>query len=626
EEVLRRVDGRWRADAPDGRRVASLPLPGSIQELVERRFARLGPLAREAAEVAAVIGRDVEPDALAPHLAAGEAELSDALQELLATQLFEALPDGRVRFVHAKLHEGVYQRIDPERRAALHVAVGEALERAPYVAGRAAILAHHYLEGRAYARALDQLERAGLEALASGSHSAAERFFERARSLASTEGLAVSDLRRARWERGLGDARFALGDLASAAAHGREALRILGHALPPSGAGAVLAVARESLAGRRKARDDEEAAALTEAALGALRVAETGFYALDMKALVAGSVLATTLAGRAGTDSKASRAYAMLGLVLGGMRLRRPALRLAERARAAAEQGDDATALVYAHYVRSTIELCHREFERCRAAAEQAASVARSVDDQYDAGIAETLLGHVEYFTGELEAAVVRYARLAREARGCGAIQHEAWGLYAQARSLVHIGDNERAVELCLEAQRKLVGQNDAASELICQGILAWALLGIGEVERAREAAERACALIRASSAALFPNVPGYAATCEVGLALHARGDARGLAIAKTAQAALATLALGTPLAESSADLYAGRLALAQGRRRRARNFLTRAMERADRAGMPLDAGLARLAFARAFEGARALEDEGRAILERIGARRHLEE
>src|SRR5690606_6715731 len=208
-----------------------------------------------------------------------------------------------------------------------------------------------------------------------------------------------------------------------------------------------------------------------------------------------------------------------------GMRLRRPALRLAERARAAAEQGDDATALVHAHYVRSTIELCHREFERCRAAAEQAASVARSVDDQYDAGIAETLLGHVEYYTGELEAAAVRYARLAREARGCGAIQHEAWGLYAEARSLVHTGDVERAVELCLQAQRKLVGQNDAASELICQGLLAWALLGIGERERAKEAAEKACALIRASGAAIFPNIPGYAATCEVGLALLARGD-----------------------------------------------------------------------------------------------------
>ncbi len=627
EEVLRRVDGRWRAEDPDGARVASLPLPRSIRELVERRFERLGELARAAAEIAAVIGRDVEPEAIAAHLEASELAVSDALQELLATQLFEALPDGRLRFVHAKLHEGVYERIAPERRASLHLAVGEVLEASAPAAGRAALLARHYLEGRAYARALDQLELAGLEALRSGSHSAAESLFSRARALSEQERLPVSDLRRARWERGLGDARFALGDLARAAEHGRAALEILGHALPSAGPGAALAVARESLAARVPPRDEEEAAALTEAALGALRVAETGFYALDMSALVAGSVLATTLAGRARADSKASRAYAMLGLVLGSMRLRGPALRLAERALRAAEQGDEATAVVYAHYVRSTIELCHRDFASSRRSASEAARIARSVDDRYDAGIAETLLGHCEYYTGELPASAERYARLARDAAGCGAIQHEAWGLYAEARTLVHTGALARAVELCLAAQRKLVGQNDAASELICAGLLGWALLGVGDRRRAREAAERACELIRRSSAAIFANIPGYAAAAEVGLALFEAGERDALAIAKTAVAPLSTLALGTPLAESSADLYAGRLALAERKRRRATRLLERAIARADRHGMALDSGVARLALARASRGARAgsLASEGHAILERIGARRHLE-
>lgn len=627
EEVLRRVDGRWHADDPDGARVASLPLPRSIRELVERRFARLGELAREAAEIAAVIGRDVEPEAISTHLWASPVAVSDALQELLATQLLEALPDGRLRFVHAKLHEGVYERIAPDRRASLHLAVGEALEATATVSGRAAILAHHYLEGRAYARALDQLELAGLEALRSGSHGAAESLFSRARALSEREGLPVSELRRARWERGLGDARFALGDLASAAEHARAALEILGHALPDSGPGAALAVARESLVARVPPRDEDEATALTEAALGALRVAEAGFYALDMKALVAGSVLATTLAGRARADSKASRAYAMLGLVLGSMRLRGPALRLAERALRAAEDGDEATAVAYAHYVRSTIELCYRDFGASRRSASEAARIARSIDDGYDAGIAETLLGHCEYYTGELAASAERYARLARDAAGCNAIQHEAWGLYAEARSLVHTGALARAVELCLEAQRKLVGQNDAASELICEGLLGWALLGVGDRRRARDAAERACELIRRSSAAIFPNIPGYAAAAEVGLALFEAGERDALAIAKTAVAPLSTLALGTPLAESSADLYAGRLALAEGRRRRAKRLLGRAIARADRHGLVLDAGVARLALARVSRGARAgaLTSEGHTILERIGARRHLE-
>ena len=624
EEVLRRIDGRWFADDPDGARVASLPLPRSIRELVERRFERLSRLAGEVAQIAAVVGRDFAPDALAPHAGATEAALSDALQELLATQLFEALPGGRLRFAHAKLHEGVYERIAPGPRAALHVAVGEALERAAPEPGQAAILAHHYLEGRAHARALDQLERAGLEALASGSHSAAESHFERARALSEREGLTVSPLRQARFQRGLGDARFALGDLAAAAAHGRAVLALLGHALPESAVGAALALARESVA--LSPPSDGEAEALAEAALGAQRIAEASFYALDMGALLGGSVLATTLARRAGTDSKVSRAYAMLAVVIGAMRLRGPALRLAARALRAAEAGDDPTAVAYAHYVRSTIELGFRDFEATREAATESARLARAIGDQYDAGIAETLLGHCEYWTGDLAASAERYARLAREARECRAIQHEAWGLYAEARSLVHTGACARAVELCLEAERKLVGQNDAASDLICQALLAWALLGVGERRRARAAVDRARPLIE-SGAPIFANIPGYAAAAEVGLALFEAGDREGLRIAKAAAKPLATLALGTPLAETTSDLYAGRVALAEGKRRRAARLLRRALERADRHGMRLDAGMARRALARALDGAaaRAMDDEGRAILEDIGARRHLE-
>ena len=43
--------------------------------------------------------------------------------------MHEALPDGRLRFVHGKLHEHVYETLSPERRTALHRSVAEAIER-----------------------------------------------------------------------------------------------------------------------------------------------------------------------------------------------------------------------------------------------------------------------------------------------------------------------------------------------------------------------------------------------------------------------------------------------------------------------------------------------------------------
>lgn len=627
EKVLNRIEGRWTARDADGARVAALPLPRSIRDLVERRLERLGPVARSVAEVASVMGRDLEPDLLAPHVEATDAEIADALLELVATQMHEPLPDGRLRFVHAKLHEGVYATLPAARRAALHRSIGSAIEKTPPRPGRAALLAHHYLEAGASEAALDALEAAALESLGNGSYSAAETFFERARAVASAERIEVPALRRARWERGVGDARFALGDLGKAAECGRAALALLGHALPATGPGAMLAVLREStVSAFTRVATGDEAAALTEASLGALRVAEAGYYQLDAAALLGGSVLATTLAGRAGAEVRAAKAYAMLGVVVASLGMRGASTRLSLRAIRGAEAGDDKAALAFTLYAKATNDTAYGEFEEARASAQRASDLARAMGDEYDAGVAETVLGHTEYWQGDLAASVRRFRRLAETARSVRASQHEAWGLYAEARTLVHTGDCARAVALCRAAQELLVGQNDAASELIAEALLGWALLGTGEAAEALACVRSVSAKIAKSSTAIWPNIPAYAATIEVWLALR-EGRPEALGHARSAQKALAGLVTGTPIAASIAKLYAGRIALAEGAVGRAQRELRAAIELAEVRKISLDEGMARLALSQALTGEASVAEaqRGRAILERIGATRHLE-
>jgi tetratricopeptide (TPR) repeat protein len=277
EGVLRRSDGRWQAHDPDGAGIASLPMPPSIRELVEGRFERLSPSAQSMAELAAVIGRRIDPTVALAAFEGSEADALDAINELLRTEMVENGPDGALHFV-PMLHDATYERIDLERRAALHTAVAQALEPLDEWPGKDAELAHHYLEAGIFEPAIERLEQAGLRALASGSYGAALSYFEWAIGATETQSLDVPIVRRARWERCLGDASYALGDLGGAMSHARHALELLGHPLPPTGKGAVLALAREVYA--RISRQHADPSALEEAALAAVRVGECAYFTM----------------------------------------------------------------------------------------------------------------------------------------------------------------------------------------------------------------------------------------------------------------------------------------------------------------------------------------------------------
>lgn len=621
EGVLRRRDGRWEAHDPDGARVAALPLPRSIRDLVETRLERLTPGGRAMADIVAVLGPHFDATIACASFAGPETDALDALNELQRTQLLESTADGGLRFAHAKLHEATYARIPPRSRVALHAMVAAALlELAPWP-DRAAELAHHLLKAGVFDRAIDHLEQAGLDALGAGGYAAALSFFEQAAAAAEAHEVEVSPLRRARWARCMGDARFALGDLRGGMDHARRALDMLEHPLPARGQGTLRAIGREVAA--RASRAAEDSSALEEAALAAQRVGECAYFMLDAGSMVAGSLLATSLASRAGADAKVAKAYAMLGVVVGGMRARGPSLRLFERAVRASERASDVAGLCFSTYARATADLAYGEVDGARPIAARALELARGLGDPHEIGVAETLLGHCEYWTGELTASVARFARVAEDAHAAKIAQHEAWGLYAQARSLVHTGECARASELCERASRRLRGQNDAASELITGALHAWALLGEGRRAEARDAASELVARMR-KPATLFATIPAYAAACETWLAL-AEQDPAALDHAGHAARALFTLALGTPLAQSTAALYAGRVALARGDRAKAKRRLERAVRASVARSMPVDELLARAALARCLDGRRAAHEreQARVLLVRTGAARH---
>src|SRR5262249_40191830 len=149
-----------------------LPPSRSLQDLMERRLAGLSDGGSALAEVAAVLGRDFALDLLLRVANLDQNALADPMKELVARQVLEEADGGRHRVVHDKLREAAFARIPEKRRRTHHQSAAVALEAA-YADGAPvgfAVLAYHFREAKLRAKAIDYLERAGEEALASSSN------------------------------------------------------------------------------------------------------------------------------------------------------------------------------------------------------------------------------------------------------------------------------------------------------------------------------------------------------------------------------------------------------------------------------------------------------------------------
>ncbi|SIN41900.1 AfsR/SARP family transcriptional regulator [Micromonospora cremea] len=153
--------------AEGGGALAAVP-PG-VRDVIRHRLAQLPAPTRTVLRQAAVLGRDLDPEVLGA-LAGDTTTLLDAVDRALqAGFLSEQEPDGRLRFTHILVRDTLYADLSAPRRAALHAAVAEALQRRQPT--DPAALAHHLLHAggpaaarraAGYARtAAEQAERAG---------------------------------------------------------------------------------------------------------------------------------------------------------------------------------------------------------------------------------------------------------------------------------------------------------------------------------------------------------------------------------------------------------------------------------------------------------------------------------
>ncbi|HEU4402459.1 MAG TPA: sigma 54-interacting transcriptional regulator, partial [Candidatus Polarisedimenticolia bacterium] len=167
EGTLRRSGGAWIAES---RTLDAIHLPPSLAGVVARRLAALAAGERALLEALSVFNRPVPVPLLARVLGLDPQEATAWIEALerLRMALVETRRSGPplVDLAHARIRDAAYQELSEERRRALHLAVGSAIETASSASLDDVVeeLAHHfYVAGdreRAVTYSLRAAERA----------------------------------------------------------------------------------------------------------------------------------------------------------------------------------------------------------------------------------------------------------------------------------------------------------------------------------------------------------------------------------------------------------------------------------------------------------------------------------
>ncbi len=125
DERLTFVDGRWTFDA-----AADGSMPRAIHDLLARRVARLDRPCRDALAVAAVLGREFDPETLVAACEGNEAGVLDALDAGMEAAVLvpSEISPTAVAFAHTLLTRVLQDGINPLRLRRIHERVGRALE------------------------------------------------------------------------------------------------------------------------------------------------------------------------------------------------------------------------------------------------------------------------------------------------------------------------------------------------------------------------------------------------------------------------------------------------------------------------------------------------------------------
>jgi tetratricopeptide (TPR) repeat protein len=644
---------------------ATLPqrvLPGGIRQIARRRIERLSPQERSAVQTAAVIGHEIDIDAM--RIAHADLDL-DAWTAACARSAVLNFRDGRWEFAHDKLREQLLDDLSPEVRRDLHRKAAEATERAhPHSRQHLTALAHHWREAGDLAREAEYVREAGLLALHSNAASEAVELLSRAlevkRSLQEERGPARTKRKRA-WldptsrvdpddsdfalaviEGALCEAYFCLGDMTACQSHAQEALALFGYPVPESTLQWLLATLAEATvrtlqrALRVRSKNPEIALRVAEeSGRVQLRLTEVFFYSLRSLPILWSALRIVNQCEPAGPSAPLAQGYVILAILMGSARLRRLGDPWAQRAVAiAAGTGVDQTiAWVQSRAAVYLIPECR--WDEVETAVGKATCIAERGGDLRLWTETWSISANAGLYRGDYEKSLTASRNLERLSHRSGNRQGECWALLAQTGLLIRLGRADEAQRLA-EAALLLADRETMKSEAICAlSGLAMARLLSGNPAGAYEASERAVGQTRETKPVAYWLQNPLALIAEALLSLQESGwapdSSSPLLVRHLANEAVETLwrfARQLPLGRPHAHLWRGLAAWLAGRESRAMRYWQKAVSLGGKLGLRYECGRAHFEIGRHLPSGESREShlrQAREEFEHLGCAVELE-
>ncbi|WP_433781877.1 ATP-binding protein [Actinomycetospora sp. CA-101289] len=162
-------------------------LPEAFADAVARRVDGLDAGDRHVVRVAALLGRDLPWDLVAPAADVEKATAAGALRRAVDARLLVVAPDGGLRWRHALTQDAVLGALTPPERAVLAAGAARALDRPDLAGPVLARVAELHARGGDHDRAAALLLRHAREHRAAGAPAAALAVLEQATALAGEE-------------------------------------------------------------------------------------------------------------------------------------------------------------------------------------------------------------------------------------------------------------------------------------------------------------------------------------------------------------------------------------------------------------------------------------------------------
>jgi class 3 adenylate cyclase/tetratricopeptide (TPR) repeat protein len=517
-----------------GVNLKTFSFPDTVQGVVTSRIDRLSPQEQLCVKVASVIGRiftyrvlhDIHP--IHNDRQYLESYLGE-LEQLDLTPLETPNPELTYVFKHAITQDVAYNLMLFAQRQELHSAIAEwyEVQFADDLSPLYAALAHHWRYSGDNVKALQYLELAAQQALENFANHEAVDFLNLILGIEAKFPI-KDNLRKARWERQLGQAYKGLSDMETSRTHLQNALRLMGHPIPHNAAGWILQllgqlIRRMILPIRELPGDSNQAEEIKETLLAFEALSEIYYYAIDLPPFLACLVRMLNIVDKLGVSPEMARSYSVTALVAGLIPLHGVAKRYEKRALEIMDTLGQFEGLAFAMSGLSLYNMGIGEFKQAFQNMTRAVESVTFLNNRPRMAEVFTTMAQVHQRLGNYSESMEYFERAWQTGLREENPQHQVWGLNGKAGILLYQGGEghtQEAIDLLNRSIPLLVGATDHTEDIRAYGQLGIAHLRIGHTQAALHFANLGLGFILTTSPTAHDALEGYAGVAETCLHL----------------------------------------------------------------------------------------------------------